>query len=220
VCTTPVDGYERCFRCQQQHTIAGVAELVAPLTYAVERAQSGILLRHYKDDVSPAARAQHAAVIRRLLYVGIIRHERCIGRRVGQPVSLRVTVPSLSRRPGVHPFAAIAAALRAVDDGRLALAASPRAVAGRVVSAAQFQVVPPRSLAGQHVLILDDTWTTGANTQSAALTLRAAGARRVSVMVVGRWLSPTYGHNAEFVRTRLRGDYDPGRCPVTGGACP
>jgi orotate phosphoribosyltransferase len=80
--------------------------------------------------------------------------------------------------------------------------------------------MPKQNLSGRHILILDDTWTTGSNTQSAALTLRHAGADHVSVMVVGRWLSHTYGNNAEFIKTRLRRDYDPGVCPVTGGQCP
>lgn len=220
MCGTPVDGYERCFRCQQHRAVAGIADVVAPLTYGVDRTQSAILLRHYKDDVSAEARAQHARVIRRLLYLGIMKHQKCMEKRVGTPVSTRVTVPSPNRRPGVHPFTAIAAAMKAVDDDRLALVPAPGAIKDRVVSASQFQIMPKRSLSGRHILILDDTWTTGSNTRSAALTLRHAGADHVSVMVVGRWLSQTYGNNAEFIRTRLRRDYDPGVCPVTGGQCP
>jgi hypothetical protein len=220
VCGTPVDGYEHGFRCAQQRKVIGVADVVAPLTYAIERTQSGILLRHYKDNVSAAVRAQHARVIRRLLYLAIMKHQNCIETFVGQRVDMRVTVPSLNHRPGVHPFTAIAHAMGAVDDTRPALVPAPRAVSDRIVSASQFAVVPKCSLAGQHILILDDTWTTGSNTQSAALTLRQAGAHRVSVMVVGRWLSQTYGGNAEFIRARLRRDYDSSICPVTGGACP
>ena len=219
VCGTPVDGYERCFRCQQHRAVAGIADVVAALTYGIDRTQSAILLRHYKDDVSAEARAQHARVISRLLYLGIMKHQQCVEKRVGKPVSIRVTVPSLNRRPGVHPFTAIAAAMQAVDD-RLALVPAPRAIKDRVVSASQFQIMPKRSLSGRHILILDDTWTTGSNTQSAALTLRQAEADHVSVMVIGRWLSPTYGNNAEFIKTRLQRDYDPGVCPVTGGQCP
>jgi hypothetical protein len=120
----------------------------------------------------------------------------------------------------VHPFTAIAAAMNAVDDTRLALVPAPGAIQGRVVSASRFEVVPKRDLSRRHILVLDDTWTTGSNAQSAALTLRHAGAEHVSVMVVGRWLSQTYGNNADFIKTRLRGDYDPKICPVTGGACP
>jgi predicted amidophosphoribosyltransferase len=36
------------------------------------------------------------------------------------------------------------------------------------------------------VLLIDDTWTTGGNAQSAALALRAAGAAKVAVVVIGR----------------------------------
>ncbi|MGI9092895.1 MAG: hypothetical protein ACR2FF_05535 [Mycobacteriales bacterium] len=42
------------------------------------------------------------------------------------------------------------------------------------------------SAAGASVLLLDDTWTTGAHAQSAAAALRAAGAVAVGVWVVGR----------------------------------
>jgi hypothetical protein len=174
VCGTPVDGYERCFRCEQHRATAGIADVVAPLTYGIDRTQSAILLRHHKDDVSAEARAQHGRVIRRLLYLGIMKHQKCVEKRVGKPVSMRVTVPSLNRRPGVHPFTAIAAAMKAIDDSRLALVAAPGAMKDRVVSARQFQIVPTRDLSGQHLLVLDDTWTTGSNTQSAALTLRQA----------------------------------------------
>jgi phosphoribosylpyrophosphate synthetase len=148
-----------------------------------------------------------------------MRHQKCIEKRVGQRVTARVAVPSLTRRPGVHPFIAIATAMKAVDES-LALAPAAGATDDRVISAEQFEVASRRSLEGQHVLVLDDTWTTGSRTQSAALALRAAGAGHVSVLVVGRWLSAGFGGNAEFIKTRLRRDYDPGLCPVTGGACP
>ena len=69
------------------------------------------------------------------------------------------------------------------------------------------------------MLVLDDTWTTGSNAQSAALTLRRAGAAAVSVMVVGRWLNPRFGATARFV-AGLQREYNPDLCPVTGGLCP
>ncbi|CKI49381.1 putative amidophosphoribosyltransferase [Mycolicibacterium smegmatis] len=219
VCCTPVDDYDRCYRCNQHQYTAGIADLVAPLTYAAERTQSGILLRHYKDDVSEVARQQHSMVIRRALYLGIMLHQNCIEKRVGQPVYRRVMVPSLSNRPGVHPFAAITREMNAISD-QLSLVPAATATSNRIVAGTQFVIAPPQDLSGKHILVLDDTWTTGSRTQSAALTLRAAGARYVSVMVVGRWLSPGYGNNAEFIKTRLKRDYDPRICPVTGGACP
>lgn len=219
VCGTPVDGYERSYRCYQLASTFGIADLVVPLTYGIDRMQSGILLRHYKDNVSPQARQQHRRVIWRLLYLGLVLHQRCIERRIGQPVTSRVTVPSLQGRAGAHPFTAIAHEIRAVDDS-LALVPSAAATNNRIVSSAQFDIVPQRNMKGEHVLVLDDTWTTGSRTQSAALALHDAGADHVSVMVLGRWLSQTYGNNAEFIRAQLRKDYNPRICPVTGGDCP
>jgi hypothetical protein len=104
--------------------------------------------------------------------------------------------------------------------GSVDLVPTPTATCARVVAADRFSLDPDVRLDGRHVLILDDTWTTGSNAQSAALAVRRAGAAAVSVMVVGRWLSPGFGNTTAFIRTRLLTDYDPAICPVTGGECP
>jgi orotate phosphoribosyltransferase len=39
---------------------------------------------------------------------------------------------------------------------------------------------------GAEVLLLDDTWASGASAQSAAVALKQAGARAVAVVVIGR----------------------------------
>jgi hypothetical protein len=156
VCATPVDGYECCYRCSQVRTTMGLADVVAPLVYGIERRQSGIVLRHYKDDVSAEAKEQHSRVVRRLLYLGLMRHQNCIEKHIGQRITARVAVPSLKHRPGMHPFTAIAAAMKAVDSN-LALVPAAGAMDDRVVSGDQFEVVFKRSLDGQHVLVLDDT---------------------------------------------------------------
>ena len=222
-CATPVTPgmrYERCRPCEQRHSTVGIADLVVPLTYGIEGGQSHYLVRHYKDDPDAAVRRRLSLVVNRLLYLGIVLHQNCIERRIGAPVDRRLAVPSLSGRPGVHPFAALTATMGATLPAPV-LQPAARASPARVVSGAQFQVIPPGTdLSGQHVLILDDTWTTGSRTQSAALALRRHGAAYVSVLVISRYLKPGYGDNAAFIRTRLSRDYDPRLCPVTGGACP
>jgi hypothetical protein len=50
--------------------------------------------------------------------------------------------------------------------------------------------------------------------------LRRAGAAAVSVLVVGRWLSPRNTLTERFIDTRRGAPYDPHVCPVTGGICP
>ncbi len=48
VCTTPVDGYERCYACKQHRVYERLADKVGALTYAVGGAQSGYVMRGYK----------------------------------------------------------------------------------------------------------------------------------------------------------------------------
>jgi predicted phosphoribosyltransferase len=55
---------------------------------------------------------------------------------------------------------------------------------------------PTRDLDGESVLLVDDTWTTGANAQSAAGALKTAGAGSVAVLVIGRHVQESYKDNA------------------------
>jgi predicted amidophosphoribosyltransferase len=50
-----------------------------------------------------------------------------------------------------------------------------------------------RSVAGRRVLLVDDTWTTGARAESAASALSGAGAVVVGIVVVGRVVEPRTG---------------------------
>jgi hypothetical protein len=218
ICTTPVDGHRLCWPCAQTDNLPGTADLVVPLSYAIGGTQSGMLLRHYKDDPIPAVRARHTTVLRRLLYLALTGHERCLGAAVGTPVSRRIVVPSLRGRAGPHPLSVLAEQMHATTPGAPALQPAAAGTAPRRVSAEHFTLTG--AVTGAHVLLLDDTWTTGSRAQSAALTLRGAGATAVSVMVLGRWLTPEFGHNRAFIAERLRADYDPDRCPVTGADCP
>ena len=72
---------------------------------------------------------------------------------------------------------------------------------------------------GRAVLLIDDTWTTGANAQSAAAALKAAGARRVAALVIGRYVNREWGHNDRRLR-RLPQPFDWGRCALCDGHAP
>ena len=162
-------------------------------------------------------RDSHSAVIKALEWLAITRHERCIGRAAGLAVSCRLVIPSLTSRPGRHPFAELAHPINTARDA-MALIPAPDATCDRTIND-KFVLQPAARLDGRHVLILDDVWTTGSTAQSAALAVRRAGAAAVSVMVVGRWLNPDRRGTADFIATRLHRDYDPDICPVTGREC-
>jgi hypothetical protein len=56
------------------------------------------------------------------------------------------------------------------------------------------------AVAETDVLLVDDTWVSGASAQSAAVALKAAGARRVALVVLGRHVDPADPRSAEFLR--------------------
>jgi hypothetical protein len=216
VCATPVDGYQLCWRCRDHQRIPGLADFVAPLAYAIDGTESAVVVRNYKNHPLRRERERCGSIVGEVLRLGISLHERCLGAAVGQPVSARVVIPSLTSRLGVHPMTSIAESVGLIGD--VALKPALDACCDRVVDGGKFTV--DGAVTGRHILVLDDVWTTGSNAQSAALALRYAGAAAVSVMVIARWLNPRHPLNARYIREHLRDDYNPLVCPVTGDRCP
>jgi phosphoribosylpyrophosphate synthetase len=212
-------GFEACQRCAAHQRISGVADVVAPLVYAIAGTKSAALLRDYKNHLSRAVRDRCCQDIGSLVQSALSLHEGCLATAVGTPITVRITVPSLTCRPGVHPFAATATELGVIAGDDL-LAPAPTTTCHRVVSEDKFVVTQADAVACRHVLVLDDIWTTGSNAQSAALALRRAGAAAVSVMVIGRWLNPSYPPTKAFLERHLDSAFDPHLRPVGGRACP
>lgn len=215
ICTTPVDGFTRCIPCNS-HARSGhqVADAVAPLTYVVNNTQAHHVMRGYK---APTPVTDGVEVVTLLTMLGIVLHGDCAARRLRAPLTHWSSVPSLPRRPGVHPLRRIARPFAPGQEVVLQ-AAAQLTDSPRDLNPTHFTVAE-RLPSGSHVLLLDDTWTTGGHCQSAAGALRAAGARHVSVMVLARYVKADWGNNAAFLKTLTR-DFDPGICPWTGGACP
>jgi hypothetical protein len=216
VCATPVGGYPLCWRCRGHQSFSGLADLVVTLAYAIDGTESAAVLRNYKNHPLRRERERCGSIVGEVLRLGMFLHERCIGAVVGQAVSARAVIPSLTSRLGVHPIMSIAESLGLVGDVVLKPALDVRC--DRVVDAEKFVV--EGAVTGRHILVLDDVWTTGSNAQSAALALRRAGAAAVSVMVIARWLNPRHPLSPRFIRERLNDDYNPLVCPLTGHCCP
>jgi hypothetical protein len=214
VCTTPVAGYERCYRCSGHRVHDGLADATAFLTYAVAGQQSGYVVRGYKAQ-RPVN--EHVAIVIMLTLLALSVHEHCPAALGGTPVTHWATVPSLPAKPGEHPLHRIIS--RAGLGVEVHLAPAANVQHPRDVSPGHFSAdhrLPP----GSHALLIDDTWAGGGHAQSAALALHRAGARRVSLLVVARWINQDFGDNAKFLRDLAGRDYDPELCPWTGGGCP
>lgn len=215
VCSAPVGaGYTRCMQCRNYLDESRVADRVAAVVYAPFRTQAYTLMRGYKGAVPGPS---HTAIMKMLLGLALRGHVECVMKLGGgQPLRWAV-VPSIGPREGEHPLHAIVASLTVQPSLEVVLRAAPAVTEARSFSPEHFVVEGP--VAG-HVMLLDDSWVTGAHAQSAAGALKAAGASEVSILVAARVLNPDWGPNPDFIRARLTADFDPAICPWSGSTCP
>ena len=181
-------GHARCFQCGRHAESAPglLADTVVPAACAVKGSGFAQALWQYKSARGGAGPAQRA--LRALLLVFLHDHGPCVWRSAGMPPPTHVSVvPSGRGRPGRHPLAALITPYLALPAATL-VTAGPADLGCRELDPGRFRATQP--LPGAAVLLLDDTWTTGSTAQSAAVALRAAGARHVAVVVLGRHLSP------------------------------
>jgi predicted phosphoribosyltransferase len=211
VCRTFTDGFDRCYVCA--HTEQW-ADAVAPISYSIAGEQLHHELASYKRLTGEVARrltAQLAAVLWRFLDI----HERCVAAAAGTSAfELVATVPSGDRqRDESHPLRRIVGELAGPtrDRHERLLERSKHPVTGREFSAGKY--VATRRLPGQPVLLIDDTWTTGANAQSAAAALKAGGAGPVGVVVIGRHIKRDWQDNDRRLRALAR-PFDWERCAL------
>ena len=213
-CATPVAGFERCFACGNRRSRAALADATAFLTYAIAGQESGHLMRGYKA-VRPVA--EHRLVVGLLLRLALEGHTKCAGTLAGRSVTHWTTVPSLPAKPDEHPLRGLV--VGHAHGTEVPLAATARVQQPRAVNPDHFTCgvcLPEES----HVLVIDDTWTTGGHAQSAVLAVRKAGAGRVSALIVARWLKEDFMDNNQFIADLRNRDYDPSTCPWTGASCP
>lgn len=199
-------GYPSCRQCQQTGNVlgAGVADAVVPVSLALKGEQYANELWRYKNAAGPQRlyfRTGLAAVMWRFLAL----HEDCVAAHCAIPgFDIVTTAPSTSGRVN-HPLRTITAEMVEVTRARCRdlLTPTPDAAAlgrnpsrSRSISAA---------LWGENVLVIDDTWTSGNHAQSASAALKAACARSVAIVVLGRHLNISYGDTATLVeQARLR----------------
>jgi len=214
VCSLPVSNYPNCFQCNQHlNSRLPLANRVGSLIYAVEPdSQAYKTVRNYKGAHPGPGLVQ---TMRQLLAVGLRGHSRCLLAISGIPDLAWAVVPSRQQRT----------VLRDIVVG---FSKNP----AREVGISPVGVPPVRELrpgawnvagaVGRHVLVVDDSWVTGASSQSVASALKSKGAEQVSILTVARVLKPTLPEIKKFVDHDLpRLTYDWRRCPWTfSGECP
>jgi phosphoribosylpyrophosphate synthetase len=186
-------GFSCCYQCNQALTrLNATANVVAPIALAVKGEQLAHELWAYKYSPQASARRRMQIGLAAVLWRWLGTHEVCVARASGaSQFSLVTTVPGTAEHDGDHPLEEMVSSIvgaTAVRYHRLLLV-DPGVGQGRDHSDTRFRVT--ESLTGEAVLLIDDTWTTGAHAQSAASALKAAGASAVGVVVIGRHFNRT-----------------------------
>ena len=203
-CRGPVQaGFSRCYQCDLAHSRCGglLADVVAPVAYAVKGGRLAGDLWRYKSGAASATEA--GARLAAMLAEYLREHGGQVWRAAGMTAGpgLAAVVPSGQGRPGPHPLLGIVASC--VDVPIVPLAAAPAAAPrgrGLADGVAASWLTVGGAVAGTDVLLVDDTWVSGSSAQSAAAALKAAGARRVALVVLGRHVDPADPRSAEFLR--------------------
>lgn len=190
--------FARCYQCDVAAGLAGplLADVVAPIGYAVKGERLADDLRRYKSERDGATEA--AVRLRAMLAAFLRDHGAPVWRTAGMPggPTAVAVVPSGQGRPGAHPLVGIAASC--VDLPMIQLAVAPaEAAPGRGVSVGWLRARGP---VAADVLLVDDTWVSGGSAQSAAAALKLAGARRVALVVLGRHVDPADPRSADLIR--------------------
>lgn len=196
--------YDRCYPCAahlRSATEAGVtlADVVAPIALAVKGEQLAHELWHYKNAPNPRTRRLLTWQLAAVLWRFLAEHEACVASAAGiSRFDAVTTVPSSAGRTGAHPLTTMVGRLVHLTRPRYVdlLTPNPAASPDRVLRFDRFTV--SGSVRDAAVLLVDDTWTTGAHVQSAATALKAAGAKKVGVVVIGRHFDRGYRNDNRY----------------------
>lgn len=192
--------YAQCYPCLEAVQPVGAVEIL-PIAMSID---GGLLHRHlrgYKDDRSPTVRARMSLRLAALVAVFMEHHGACVGE-----FESVVTVPSPTRA-AVEPIVSRVRVLH--ERHRPALAATGLG-AKNDLRADRFALL--RDVAGEQLLVIDDTFTRGPTLFSAVAVLREAGAVVVGPVVIGRHVRAGWGPSNDLLSWLQRRRWDEGRC--------
>jgi hypothetical protein len=216
VCRGPGPGGQRvCYACRVVARRLGLPLApVTPVRLCPLPSPLYTVLLGYKESPVAEARLRFAAMVRSLVRAFLLAEAGRLEAGVGGRFDLVALVPS-THRPGIAPLglveglghdaaAALPAARWTADLLRRADApGGPPPVAHMRPDPAAFSVPAPgrAAVADARVLLLDDTYVSGARSQSAAAALARAGARCTLIVPIGRVLRPgRIARHAEFLQ--------------------
>jgi phosphoribosylpyrophosphate synthetase len=170
-----------------------------PVSYSVGGEALHRLLADYKRrDGLVAERATR--MLAGVLWQFLLRHETCVAAAADvQRFDFVTTVPSGDpARDERHPLRRLVGEMVGPTRARYErlLLRNGKSSPARRFDPQRYRLAPAASgLRNRTVLLIDDTWTTGASARSAAAALRGGGARAVAAVVIGRYVNRGWHEN-------------------------
>lgn len=212
------DGYTTCYPCNEaRRKLHGrAADAVASVALAPANEQLARDLYSYKDSrIAWSVRQPQIVGLAAVLYKWLHHHEQCLARAAGvtgAPVFDAITsVPSTSGRVEQHPLVTVLTKVVTGSEARYSelLAVRNPDLQSREVAEDRFAAT--RALQGS-VLLIDDSWVSGAKPQCASAALKAGGASVVAVLTIGRWFKTDYAPNVPWLREKRKAGWDWNTC--------
>jgi predicted amidophosphoribosyltransferase len=201
---------ESCNRTRRQ--VTRPLQLVVPVSLYVGGEQLHTVLRGYKDSPDPAARRRFQFQVAALLLRFLRDHGDCIRAAAGREWDTLTIVPSSAGRAGTHPLEEVIGLSRSLGPRyRSLLERTEVEIDHRSASDGAYRALPEAD--GRSVLLIDDTFTSGARVQSAASALALGKADVVAALVLGRFVRPDYGDEVQELWEAQSGQsFDFGTC--------
>jgi hypothetical protein len=210
-CFTFTGGYALCIPCRDTPQLL---QAVAPISYSVDGEQLHHALAGYKRQTGTSAQ-RFELHLSAVLWRFLASHEACVAAAAEVDGFDRVcTVPSGdAARDEHHPLRRIVGEIVLPTRDRHArlLSRTAKPVAARAFDRDKYRVA--QRIDDAAVLLIDDTWTTGASAQSAAGALLDAGAAVVAAVVIGRHIHRDFQDNDQRLG-QLPRPFDWGLCPL------
>ena len=215
----PTSGYARCLSCKR--TIDSVSRpltLVVPVSHYRVGEQLHTVLGGYKRSSNEDVRRRHLLQVGATLHRFVFEHGDCIRAAAGREWDTVTNVPSKQPRTGRHPLEQAIALGQplASQYERLLEPDEADSISRTQGSDRGFRTID--NVEGKRVLLVDDTFTSGATFQSAASRLALDGADVVAGVVLGRVINPDFNDETRELWERQRAiAFDFATCCIHAG---
>lgn len=209
----PNPGYGDCSSCSAtRRQLTRSVGRVVPVSLTEGAGQLHYVLRMYKRSPRVRDRQIHSASVIALAGRFLRDHGSCIAEASGGAWDVITTVPSTTATGTPHQMEiAFSMYTPLREQHEVLLRRGPGVLGHNEASDTGYEVT--RDVTDTRVLIVDDTFTSGARSQSAASALQIAGADVVAIVPVGRYINPGYGdHVREYWDRQRHEPYDFDTC--------